>query len=129
MDRRKQIGDLARAKRLARRQTLTNLAFESGVSSATIMKIEKGQPVKDETFGKVLIKLGMLDTLKLFRDEQMITGIKSLSLEELRASLLCCKDLMRDCDDSDEKAEFLFYKNIAEKELKERLRQIFKEHI
>ena len=127
MDRRLQLGDLARSKRLANRQSLTSLAYESGVSVATIMKIEKGLPVKDETLGKVLIKLQMLDALKLFRDEQMITGFKSLSIDELRSISISCKDVMRDGDD-DEKPEFMFYKNLAEKEIKSKIREIFKEH-
>jgi transcriptional regulator with XRE-family HTH domain len=127
MDRRLQLGDLARSKRLANRQSLTSLAYESGVSVATIMKIEKGLPVKDETLGKVLIKLQMLDALKLFRDEQMITGFKSLSIDELRSISISCKDVMRDGDE-DEKPEFMFYKNLAEKEIKTKIREIFKEH-
>ena len=127
MDRRLQLGDLARSKRLANRQSLTSLAYESGVSVATIMKIEKGLPVKDETLGKVLIKLQMLDALKLFRDEQMITGFKSLSIDELRSISISCKDVMRDGDE-DEKPEFMFYKNLAEKEIKSKIREIFKEH-
>jgi transcriptional regulator with XRE-family HTH domain len=127
MDRRLQLGDLARSKRLANRQSMTSLAHESGVSVATIMKIEKGLPVKDETLGKVLIKLQMLDALKLFRDEQMITGFKSLSIDELRSISISCKDVMRDGDD-DEKPEFMFYKNLAEKEIKAKIREIFKEH-
>jgi hypothetical protein len=127
MDRRLQLGDLARSKRLANRQSLTGLAYESGVSVATIMKIEKGLPVKDETLGKVLIKLQMLDALKLFRDEQMITGFKSLSIDELRSITISCKDVMRDGDE-DEKPEFMFYKNLAEKEIKSKIREIFKEH-
>lgn len=127
MDRRLQLGDLARSKRLANRQSLTSLAYESGVSVATIMKIEKGLPVKDETLGKVLIKLQMLDALKLFRDEQMITGFKSLSIDELRSISISCKDVMRDGDE-DEKPEFMFYKNLAEKEIKAKIREIFKEH-
>ena len=73
MDRRVQLGDLARSKRLANRQSIVNLAYETGVSMATITKIEKGLPVKDETLGKVLVRLQMLDALKLFRDEQLIT--------------------------------------------------------
>ena len=127
MDRRVQLGDLARSKRLANRQSLTSLAYESGVSVATIMKIEKGLPVNDETLGKVLIKLQMLDALKLFRDEQMITGFKSLSIDELRSISISCKDVMRDGDE-DEKPEFMFYKNLAEKEIKAKIREIFKEH-
>lgn len=127
MDRRVQLGDLARSKRLANRQSIVNLAYESGVSMATITKIEKGLPVKDETLGKVLIKLQMLDALKLFRDEQMITGFKSLSIDELRSISISCKDVMRDGDE-DEKPEFMFYKNLAEKEIKSKIREIFKEH-
>jgi len=127
MDRRLQLGDLARSKRLANRQSIANLAYQSGVSMATITKIEKGLPVKDETLGKVLIKLQMLDALKLFRDEQMITGFKSLSLDELRSISISCKDVMRDGDE-DEKPEFMFYKNLAEKEIKSKIREIFKEH-
>jgi len=107
MDRRLQLGDLARSKRLANRQSIANLAYQSGVSMATITKIEKGLPVKDETLGKVLIKLQMLDALKLFRDEQMITGFKSLSLDELRSISISCKDVMRDGGE-DEKPEFVF---------------------
>ena len=127
MDRRVQLGDLARSKRLANRQSIVNLAYESGVSMATITKIEKGLPVKDETLGKVLIKLQMLDALKLFRDEQMITGFKSLSIDELRSISISCKDVMRDGDE-DEKPEFMFYKNLAENEIKTKIREIFKEH-
>jgi len=127
MDRRLQLGDLARSKRLANRQSIANLAYQSGVSMATITKIEKGLPVKDETLGKVLIKLQMLDALKLFRDEQMITGFKSLSLDELRSISISCKDVMRDGGE-DEKPEFMFYKNLAEKEIKSKIREIFKEH-
>jgi len=127
MDRRVQLGDLARSKRLANRQSIVNLAYESGVSMATITKIEKGLPVKDETLGKVLLKLGMMDALKLFRDEQMITGFKSLSIDELRSISISCKDVMRDGDE-DEKPEFMFYKNLAEKEIKSKIREIFKEH-
>jgi len=127
MDRRVQLGDLARSKRLANRQSIVNLAYESGVSMATITKIEKGLPVKDETLGKVLLKLGMMDALKLFRDEQMITGFKSLSIDELRSISISCKDVMRDGDEN-EKPEFMFYKNLAEKEIKSKIREIFKEH-
>jgi transcriptional regulator with XRE-family HTH domain len=127
MDRRVQLGDLARSKRLANRQSLVNLAYETGVSMATITKIEKGLPVKDETLGKVLLKLGMMDALKLFRDEQMITGFKSLTIDELRSIAISCKDVMRDGDE-DEKPEFMFYKNLAEKEIKSKIREIFKEH-
>jgi transcriptional regulator with XRE-family HTH domain len=72
MDRRVQLGDLARSKRLANRQSLVNLAYESGVSMATITKIEKGLPVKDETLGKVLLRLGMMDALKLFREAYVL---------------------------------------------------------
>jgi transcriptional regulator with XRE-family HTH domain len=127
MDRRVQLGDLAKSKRHANRQSLANLAYETGVSMATITKIEKGLPVKDETLGKVLLKLGMMDALKLFRDEQMITGFKSLSIEELRSIVSVCKDVMRD-GDTEEKSEFLYYKNLAESELKTKVRVIFKEH-
>jgi transcriptional regulator with XRE-family HTH domain len=127
MDRRVQLGDLARSKRLANRQSLVNLAYETGVSMATITKIEKGLPVKDETLGKVLLKLGMMDALKLFRDEQMLTGFKSLTIDELRSIAISCKDVMREGDD-DEKPEFMFYKNLAEKEIKTKIREIFKEH-
>lgn len=127
MDRRVQLGDLARSKRLANRQSLVNLAYETGVSMATITKIEKGLPVKDETLGKVLLKLGMMDALKLFRDEQMITGFKSLTIDELRSIAISCKDVMRDGDE-EEKPEFMFYKNLAEKEIKSKIREIFKEH-
>jgi transcriptional regulator with XRE-family HTH domain len=127
MDRRAQLGDLARSKRLANRQSLANLAYEAGVSMATISKIEKGLPVKDETLGKVLLRLGMMDALKLFRDEQMITGYKSLSIEELRTIVSYCKEVMRESGDA-EKSEFMFYKNLAETELKTKIRTIFKEH-
>jgi len=71
--------------------------------------------------------LQMLDALKLFRDEQMITGFKSLSLDELRSISISCKDVMRDGGE-DEKPEFMFYKNLAEKEIKSKIREIFKEH-
>ena len=127
MDRRVQLGDLARSKRLANRQSIVNLAYETGVSMATITKIEKGLPVKDETLGKVLVRLQMLDALKLFRDEQLITGFRSLSIDELRSISISCKDVMRDGDE-DEKPEFMFYKNLAEKEIKAKIREIFKEH-
>ena len=127
MDRRTQLGDLARSKRLSNRQSLANLAYEAGVSMATITKIEKGLPVKDETLGKVLLSLGMMDALKLFRDEQMITGYKSLSVEELRSIVSYCKEVMRE-GEAEEKSEFMFYKNLAETELKTKIRTIFKEH-
>ena len=125
MDKALQLGESVKKKRTGLGWSQETLAYKSGVSSSVINKIEKGMNVKNENLGKVLLTLGMKETLFTFREDDKITGYKALSLEELRTCIAACKDFMRDGSD-EVKRETMSYRKSAELELLSRLRDLFR---
>jgi transcriptional regulator with XRE-family HTH domain len=115
----------AKAKRKAKMWSQEYLAEKVGVSVGTISKFESGKRIAEETIDKVLLHLGMMHALTNVREDREKTGFKSLSLEELRTAIQACKDFMRD-GTKEEQIEMMGYKNLAQNEMKIRLRQFFK---
>jgi transcriptional regulator with XRE-family HTH domain len=121
-----QLGKSVKAKRNSQALSQSDLAFKSGVSSAVIGKIEKGESVKEENLAKVLLTLGMRDTLVILRREEVIAGHKALTVEELKVVVVSCREIIRDSQEQREKEEFMNYRNLAEEELKFKIREIFR---
>jgi transcriptional regulator with XRE-family HTH domain len=124
MDKNIQIAESIKNKRNNLGWSKETLAYKSKVSSSIITKLEKGSPVREENRVKVLMALGMKDTLHSIRNDEKV-GFKALSLEELRTCSLICKDFMRDSLDPEIKRETMSYKNATENEILIRLRALF----
>ena len=119
------LGFSARAKRKAKMWSQEYLAEKVGVSVGIISKFETGKPVKQETVDKILLHLGMMHALTNVREDREKTGYKTMSIEELRSAIQACKDFIRE-GTKEEQIEMVGYKNLAQNELKIRLRQYFK---
>jgi transcriptional regulator with XRE-family HTH domain len=119
------LGFAARSKRKLKRWSQEYLAEKVGVSVGVIGKFENGHPVKDELKDKILLHLGMMDALRITREDRSIIGYKTLSLEELKTVVQVCRDMIREGNE-DEKVEFMNYRNLAQREMNSRIREFFK---
>jgi transcriptional regulator with XRE-family HTH domain len=80
----REVGQRLARTRLERNLSQEQLALESGVSKATIERLEAGAPVKSTSLIRVLRSLGRLDTLDLLLPEPLPSPIERLKLEGRR---------------------------------------------
>jgi len=79
-----EVGRRLARTRLERNLSQKQLALESGVSKATIERLEAGAPVKSTSLIRVLRSLGHLDTLDRLLPEPLPSPIDRLKLQGRR---------------------------------------------
>lgn len=80
----KEIGHRLARTRLERNLSQEQLATESGVSKATIERLEAGAPVKSTSLIRVLRSLGRLDSLDRLLPEPLPSPVERLRLQGRR---------------------------------------------
>ena len=124
MERDKQIGASLKLKRKEKGMSRTSLSHKSGVSVHTITRYEEGHSINDDSRGKILLAMGMRESLHTVREEEKLINYKGLSIEELRSCLLVCGDFIREGTEF-EKIQFVGYKNLIKSELSTRIKNLF----
>jgi transcriptional regulator with XRE-family HTH domain len=121
------LGEAVKRKRQRLTWSRSTLAYKSGVSEATVGKIEKGNDVKQESLSKVLTAIDMKEHLNTYNEDSKIVNQAAMSLTELRTAVQVCKDFIREGDEKT-RIEMATIKRIAEEELKKRIRTLFRGH-
>jgi len=80
----REVGERLARTRLERNVSQQALADETGVSKATIERLETGQPVKSTSLIRVLRTLGLLDTLDRLVPEPLPSPVERLRLQGRR---------------------------------------------
>jgi transcriptional regulator with XRE-family HTH domain len=79
-----EVGRRLARTRLERNLSQEQLALESGVSKATVERLEAGAPIKSTSLIRVLRSLGRLDVLDRLLPEPLPSPIERLKLEGKR---------------------------------------------
>jgi putative transcriptional regulator len=76
-----ELGSRLARTRLERNLSQQQLAHESGVSKATVERLEAGEPIKSTSLIRVLRSLGMLEALDRLLPEPLPSPVERLRLQ------------------------------------------------